>query len=100
MKDLPNPFWALMFMVLGCVLLLAVLFKVNAQTTAVMLGVLTAVATAGSSLVAGAFGYINGHKDGTASATATAGAATATTGNPPQPSDPTQAALGPQKEVK
>ena len=67
MKDLPNPFWAMMFMVLGCILLLAVLFKINVNTTTVMLGVLMAICTAGSTLIAGAFGYINGHKDGVAS---------------------------------
>lgn len=62
MKDLPNPFWALLFIVLGCVLLLAVLVKINASTTTVMLGVLMAVATAGTSIIAGAFGYIQGQK--------------------------------------
>ncbi len=54
-------------MVLGCILLLAVLIKLNASTTTVMLGVLMAVCTAGTSLISGAFGYINGHKDGIAS---------------------------------
>jgi hypothetical protein len=68
MKDWPNPFWALTFMLLGCVLLLAVLVKVNSNTTTLMLGVLMAIATAGTSLISGAFGYINGHKDGVASA--------------------------------
>jgi len=67
MKDLPNPFWAMMFMVLGCILLMSVLFKLNTNTTTVMLGVLMAICTAGTSLISGAFGYINGHKDGVAS---------------------------------
>lgn len=62
MKDLPNPFWALMFMLLGCALLLAVLWHSTAA-----IGILMAVATAGSNLISGAFGYINGHKDGVAS---------------------------------
>ena len=67
MKDLPNPFWAMMFMVLGCILLIAVLLKINTETTTVMLGVLMAITTAGATLISGAFGYINGHKDGVAS---------------------------------
>lgn len=66
MKDLPNPFWATLFMVLGCILLLSVLVKVNTQTTTTMLGVLMAVATAGTSIISGAFGYIQGRKDGAA----------------------------------
>jgi hypothetical protein len=63
MKDLPNPFWALLFMLLGCVLLLAVLVKVTSSTTQLELGVLMAVATAGTSIISGAFGYIQGRKD-------------------------------------
>jgi hypothetical protein len=66
MKDLPNPFWATLFMILGCVLLLSVLVKVNVETTTTMLGVLMAVATAGTSIISGAFGYIQGRKDGAA----------------------------------
>lgn len=91
MKDLPNPAWAFLFMVLGCLLLFAVLIKVNASTTTVMLGVLMAVATAGSSIISGAFGYINGHKDGAASVSVpsqpSSNAATVVTVG-----DPTQAA--------
>lgn len=67
MKDLPNPFWALLFMVLGCLLLGGCLLKINLNTTTVMLGVIMAVATAGTNLISGAYGYINGHKDGVAS---------------------------------
>jgi hypothetical protein len=63
-KDLPNPFWALLFMLLGCVLLLAVLMKVTSNTSQLELGVLMAVATAGTSIISGAFGYIQGRKDG------------------------------------
>lgn len=69
MKDLPNPFWALLFMALGCLLLMGCLFKIEVSTTTVMLGVIMAVATAGTNLISGAFGYINGHKDGVASVT-------------------------------
>ena len=67
MKDLPNPFWALLFMILGCILLGGCLIKINLDTTTVMLGVIMAVATAGTNLISGAYGYINGHKDGVAS---------------------------------
>jgi len=63
MNKLPNPFWALLFMLLGCVLLLAVLVKVTANTTQLELGVLMAVATAGTSIISGAFGYIQGRKE-------------------------------------
>ncbi|MBS1803529.1 MAG: hypothetical protein JST28_09180 [Acidobacteria bacterium] len=64
MKDLPNPFWALLFMLMGCGLLIAVLMKVTAQTTQLELGVLMAVATAGASIISGSFGYIQGQRDG------------------------------------
>ena len=64
MKDYPNPFWALCFMVLGCFLLFGVLFKVSVGTTTVMLGVLMAITTAGSNIISGAFGYINGVQAG------------------------------------
>lgn len=90
MKDLPNPFWALLFMVLGCILLMGVLVKVNVNTTTVMLGVMMAVTTAGTSIISGAFGYINGHKDGVASVS-TSGA-TASIGIDPLPTQPTGSA--------
>lgn len=64
MKDLPNPFWALLFMLLGCALLLSVLIKVTGNTSQLELGVLMAVATAGTSIISGAFGYIQGRKEG------------------------------------
>lgn len=60
MKELPNPFWALLFMFLGCVLLVTVLFKITANTSQIEVGILMAVATAGSNIISGAFGYING----------------------------------------
>jgi hypothetical protein len=59
-KDLPNPFWALLFMVLGCVLLIVVLLKITANTTQIEIGILMAVATAGTNMITGAFGYIQG----------------------------------------
>lgn len=89
MNHLPNPFWALCFMVLGCLLLFAVLVKLNANTTTVMLGVLMAIVTAGSNLISGAFGYINGHKDGVASVT-TPNATLSVGTTQPSPSAPTQ----------
>lgn len=67
MKELPNPFWALMFMVIGCILLIAVLLKVTERTTQIEVGLLMAVATAGSNIISGAFGYIQGRKDGESS---------------------------------
>jgi hypothetical protein len=54
-------------MSLGCALLIGCLFKITSATTTVELGVVMAVATAGTNLISGAFGYINGHKDGAAS---------------------------------
>ena len=84
MKDLPNPFWALLFMILGCLLLGGCLIKINLNTTTVMLGVIMAVATAGTNLISGAYGYINGHKDGVASVT-TQGATVSLGMNPPPP---------------
>ncbi len=94
MKDLPNPFWALLFMALGCALLMGCLFKIEVNTTTVMLGVIMAVAPAGTNLISGAFGYINGHKDGiasvtskspTSSTTVSVGADPTTAAEPPQP---------------
>jgi hypothetical protein len=93
MKDVPNPFWALLFMILGCLLLAGCLLKISVNTTTVMLGVIMAVATAGTNLISGAYGYINGHKDGVASVSvpsaSTPGAATtATVGIEPPPTPP------------
>jgi hypothetical protein len=59
-KDLPNPFWAFLFACLGVVLLGIALLAANTAP----LSVVMAVTTAGASLISGAFGYINGHKDG------------------------------------
>lgn len=93
MKDLPNPFWALLFMALGCALLMGCLFKITVNTTTVMLGVIMAVATAGTNLISGAFGYINGHKDGVASVSTPGATATIGIDPPPplaQPVEPAQ----------
>ncbi len=100
MKDLPNPFWALTFMILGCVLLGGCLIKINLNTTTVMLGVIMAVATAGTNLISGAYGYINGHKDGVASVSipsqpSPTAATTLTVGPvPTQPAEPAQPKTG------
>lgn len=98
MKDLPNPFWATIFMVLGCCLLLAVLFKVNANTGQLELGVLMAVASAGTGLTTGAFGYINGHKDGVASVKSTTPGGTTSMSLGVDPLVPPVAPANPQKE--
>lgn len=95
MKDLPNPFWALMFMLLGCGLLVVVLLKPS-----VTVGIAMAVATAGSNLISGAFGYINGHKDGVASVSvpsspSSTNATTVSIGDVP----PVVAAVEPPKEA-
>jgi hypothetical protein len=77
-------------MVLGCLLLGGCLIKINLNTTTVMLGVIMAVATAGTNLISGAYGYINGHKDGVASVSQTSPTATTTlTVGPVAPPDPT-----------
>jgi hypothetical protein len=62
MKDLPNPFWAFMFILLAVVLALAVLLHPSNNNTVDM-----AILALCSSLIAGALGYINGHKDGVTS---------------------------------
>lgn len=98
MKDLPNPFWATLFIFLGCVLLLAVLVKVNAATTTTMLGVLMAVTTAGTSIISGAFGYIQGRKDGESSVQVPMGpdSPSATTQVTVTPTPPADATLPPK----
>lgn len=87
MKDLPNPFWALMFALLGSALIIAALYHSGAP-----IGVLMAVTTAGSSLISGAFGYINGHKDGANSVTVplspSTSASTTVTVDPTMPATP------------
>jgi len=65
-KDLPNPFWAGAFMVFAVMLaIVALLVPTQANVT-------MAVVAIASNIVSGSFGYISGHKDGAATATATA----------------------------
>jgi hypothetical protein len=59
-NSLPNPFWALLFACLGVSLIAMALYH-SAEP-----GVTTAVISAGTALIAGAFGYINGHAAGAA----------------------------------
>ena len=59
MKDLPNSFWASVFIALAATLLIVALFVPSKDSPAVI--------TAASSIITGAFGYIQGHKDGAAS---------------------------------
>jgi hypothetical protein len=66
MNQLPNPFWAFLFACLGVLLIALGLYHPSPQSV-----VTTAVISAGASLIAGAFGYINGHASGVASVTPT-----------------------------
>ena len=91
MKDLPNPFWATLFIVMAVVLAIVSLV-VPTQANVTM-----AVIAIASNIVSGSFGYISGHKDGAASVSV-----------PSQPSsnsatvvtvgDPTPGAIAPPKE--
>lgn len=71
MKDLPSAFWACLFLVIACALAAMALFAPTKEN------VTMAVITLASSIATGAFGYIQGHKDGAGSV------------NPP-PSNPTK----------
>jgi len=51
-KDLPNPAWACIFIFLACVMAVIALFSHSANATSVI--------TIGSSIITGAFGYIQG----------------------------------------
>lgn len=88
MKDLPNAFWATVFLLLAVVLAIAALFHPNVPN------VTMAVITLASSIATGAFGYIQGHKDGVASVSvptqpSPGAATTVTVGSPPiPPADP------------
>jgi hypothetical protein len=59
MKDLPNSFYAAVFIGLACVLAVVALYAPGGSDKA-------AVITMASSIITGAFGYIQGHKDGAA----------------------------------
>lgn len=52
MKDLPNPAWAGIFIFLACVMAVIALFSHSPNATSVI--------TIGSSIITGAFGYIQG----------------------------------------
>lgn len=52
MKDLPNPAWAGLFIFLACALAVTSLFSHSANATSVI--------TMASSIITGAFGYIQG----------------------------------------
>jgi hypothetical protein len=54
MKDYPDSFWAALFILMACMLALASLFSQSAGATAVI--------TMASSIITGAFGYIQGKK--------------------------------------
>ena len=57
MKDLPNSFWASVFIAMACLLAaFALMAKDKTDTTAVI--------TMCASIITGAFGYIQGVKDG------------------------------------
>lgn len=60
-KDLPNPFWAFLFILSACIVAVLALFAHDKTDTA-------SVITLAMSIVTGAFGYIQGHRDGKASA--------------------------------
>ena len=61
MKDLPNPFWAALFILMACVLAIVALVHPNVAN------VTMAVIAIASNIVSGSFGYISGHRDGVAS---------------------------------
>lgn len=58
MKDMPNSFWAAIFIFLAAVIAVVVLWSPGAENLK------GSVITLASSIVAGSFGYIQGHKDG------------------------------------
>ena len=58
MKEFPNSFWAAIFMGMAAVLAVVALFAPMREN------VTMAVVTMASSIITGAFGYIQGHKDG------------------------------------
>lgn len=56
MKDMTNSAWAAVFILMACILALASLFSHSSNATM--------VGTMASSIITGAFGYIQGKKDG------------------------------------
>jgi hypothetical protein len=59
MRDLPNPFWAILCILLACAVGVYALHSQSSNAASVI--------TMASSIVTGAFGYIQGHHDGSAS---------------------------------
>ena len=85
MKDYPNSFWAAVFIILACALAVIALFSPTKDTAAVI--------TMASSIITGAFGYIQGVKDGQTSISVPSqpspnSVTTVTTGTPQQPVGP------------
>ena len=72
MKEMPNAFWATLFILLSGGLAIAALIIPNKDAATMQ------VLTLASSIATGAFGYIQGHKDGVNAA------------NPTQPGGPAQ----------
>jgi len=59
MKDMTNSAWAAVFILMACILAGIALFSHSPNATSVI--------TIGSSIITGAFGYIQGKKDGESS---------------------------------
>lgn len=83
LKDLPNPFWAATFILIASGLAVAAMLTKDKSDTA-------AIITMASSIITGAFGYIQGHKDGAATVSVPSqpsptSATTVTVGDPSQP---------------
>jgi hypothetical protein len=88
MKEWPDSFWAAMFILLACLLALASLFSHSPGATAVI--------TMASSIITGAFGYIQGKKSASDSLQVppNAGASTTVSVVPTQPVEPAQTKAG------
>jgi hypothetical protein len=82
MKEWPDSFWAAMFILLACSLAIVSLFSKSSGTGAVI--------TMASSIITGAFGYIQGKKAGAESVTAPTnpGSTTTVSVGPTPPVDP------------
>lgn len=58
MRDLPNPFWAALFVAMACTVGVVALFSGAGEHLT------TAVLALSTNIITGAFAYIQGHKDG------------------------------------
>ena len=67
MKDLPNAFWAFLFILLACIVAIVALVYPSTAT------VTMAVVTIASNIVSGSFGYISGHAAGAQTTTTATG---------------------------